>query len=82
MDNIERAIKRGTGDVEGAHYEEIWYEGYGPGGVALYVLALTDNRNRAGSDIRCRLHPQRGKPGRAGIGRLPLRAEGISAGGR
>ena len=52
MDNIERAIKRGTGDVEGAHYEEIWYEGYGPGGVALYVLALTDNRNRAGSDIR------------------------------
>jgi YebC/PmpR family DNA-binding regulatory protein len=51
-DNIERAIKRGSGDVEGAHYEEIWYEGYGPGGVAVYVQALTDNRNRAASEIR------------------------------
>ncbi len=51
-DNIERAIKRGTGEVEGAHYEEIWYEGYGPGGVALYVNVLTDNRNRATSDVR------------------------------
>jgi YebC/PmpR family DNA-binding regulatory protein len=51
-DNIERAIKRGTGEVEGAVYEEIWYEGYAPGGVALYVLVLTDNRNRAASDVR------------------------------
>jgi YebC/PmpR family DNA-binding regulatory protein len=51
-DNIERAIKRGTGDVEGAHYDEIWYEGYAPGGVALYVQILTDNRNRAASDVR------------------------------
>jgi YebC/PmpR family DNA-binding regulatory protein len=51
-DNIERAVKRGTGEVEGAHYEEIWYEGYGPGGVALYVQILTDNRNRAASDVR------------------------------
>jgi len=51
-DNIERAIKRGTGEVEGAVYEEIWYEGYGPGGVALYVQILTDNRNRAASDVR------------------------------
>ncbi len=51
-DNIDRAIKRGTGDIEGAEYVEIWYEGYAPGGVALYVLALTDNRNRAASDIR------------------------------
>ncbi len=51
-DNIERAIKRGTGEVEGAHYEEVWYEGYGPGGVALYVQVLTDNRNRAASDVR------------------------------
>jgi YebC/PmpR family DNA-binding regulatory protein len=51
-DNIERAIKRGSGEVEGAHYEEIWYEGYGPGGVALYVRILTDNRNRAASDVR------------------------------
>lgn len=51
-DNIERAIKRGTGEAEGASYEEIWYEGYGPGGVALYVQILTDNRNRAASDVR------------------------------
>lgn len=51
-DNIDRAIKRGTGEVEGAVYEEIWYEGYAPGGVALYVQILTDNRNRAASDVR------------------------------
>ncbi len=51
-DNNERAIKRGTGEIEGAQYEEIWYEGYGPGGVALYVQILTDNRNRAASDVR------------------------------
>lgn len=51
-DNIDRAIKRGTGDADGAVYEETWYEGYGPGGVALYVQILTDNRNRAASDVR------------------------------
>jgi len=51
-DNIERAVRRGSGDVEGAQYEEIWYEGYAPGGVALYVEVLTDNRNRAGADVR------------------------------
>lgn len=51
-DNIERAIKRGTGDAEGSHYDEIWYEGYAPGGVAVFVQALTDNRNRAASDVR------------------------------
>ncbi len=51
-DNIERAIKRGTGEVQGAVYEEAWYEGYGPGGVAIYVQILTDNRNRAASDVR------------------------------
>lgn len=51
-ENIDRAIKRGTGDIAGAVYEEIWYEGYGPGGVALYVQILTDNRNRAASDVR------------------------------
>ena len=51
-DNIDRAIKRGTGESGGGHYDEIWYEGYAPGGVAVYVQALTDNRNRAASDIR------------------------------
>lgn len=51
-ENIERAIKRGSGEAGGANYEEIWYEGYAPGGVALYVHVLTDNRNRAASDVR------------------------------
>ncbi|MDH3190398.1 MAG: YebC/PmpR family DNA-binding transcriptional regulator [Acidimicrobiia bacterium] len=68
-DNIERAIKRGTGEVEGAAYEEIWYEGYGPGGVALYVQILTDNRNRAASDVRStftRNNGNLGEPGSVG----------------
>ncbi|NNE74382.1 MAG: YebC/PmpR family DNA-binding transcriptional regulator [Acidimicrobiales bacterium] len=52
LDTIERAVKRGTGELEGVNYEPITYEGYGPHGVALYVEALTDNRNRTGSDIR------------------------------
>jgi YebC/PmpR family DNA-binding regulatory protein len=51
-DNIERAIKRGTGELEGATYEEITYEGYGPGGVALMVEAVTDNSNRTTPEIR------------------------------
>ena len=51
-DNIERAIKRGTGEIEGVTYEEITYEGYGPGGVALIVETLTDNRNRTSQDVR------------------------------
>ena len=51
-DNIERAIKRGTGELEGAAYEEVSYEGYGPGGVALWVKCLTNNRNRAAQDVR------------------------------
>ena len=51
-DNIERAIKRGTGEIEGAQYEEVTYEGYGPGGVAIIVEALTDNTNRTTPEIR------------------------------
>jgi YebC/PmpR family DNA-binding regulatory protein len=51
-DNIERAIKRGTGEIEGVNYEEITYEGYGPGGVAVLVEALTDNKNRTVAEIR------------------------------
>jgi len=50
--NIERAIKRGTGELPGVSYEEIKYEGYGPGGVAVLVEAMTDNKNRAVSEIR------------------------------
>ncbi len=51
-DNIQRAIQRGTGGVEGANYETITYEGYAPGGIAVLVEVLTDNRNRTASEIR------------------------------
>jgi len=51
-DNIERAIKRGSGELDGADYEAILYEGYGPGGVAVMVDCLTDNRNRTVADVR------------------------------
>jgi YebC/PmpR family DNA-binding regulatory protein len=51
-DNIERAIKRGTGELEGTHYEEVTYEGYGPAGVAVLVNCATDNRNRTAGEVR------------------------------
>lgn len=51
-DNIDRAIKKGTGDLDGAVYEEILYEGYGPGGVAVLVETMTDNKNRTVADVR------------------------------
>ena len=51
-DNIDRAIKKATGTLDGANYEEITYEGYGPGGIAIIVHVLTDNRNRAASEVR------------------------------
>ncbi len=52
LDTIERAIKRGTGELEGVSYESATYEAYAPGGVALYIECLTDNRNRTGSEVR------------------------------
>jgi len=52
LDTIERAVKRGTGELEGVNYESITYEGYAPHGVALYVETLSDNRNRTGSEVR------------------------------
>ncbi len=51
-DTIDKAIKKGTGDLGGVHYEEVLYEGYGPSGVAVMVEALTDNRNRTGPEIK------------------------------
>ena len=51
-DNVERGIKKGTGELEGVDYEEILYEGYGPGGIAVLVECMTDNRNRTVADIR------------------------------
>jgi YebC/PmpR family DNA-binding regulatory protein len=65
-DNIERAIKKGIGDVEGAIYEETNYEGYGPGGVAILVDILTDNRNRAASEVRHVFSKNGGSLGAAG----------------
>ena len=51
-DNIKRSIQRGTGELEGVQYEEVVYEGYGPGGVAVFVEALTDNKNRTVAELR------------------------------
>jgi YebC/PmpR family DNA-binding regulatory protein len=65
-DNIERAIKKGTGELEGVSYEEITYEGYGPGGVAVLVDILTDNRNRAASEVRYIFSKNGGSLGEAG----------------
>jgi len=53
MDTITKAIKKGSGDMEGVTYEELMYEGYGPAGVAMLVNVLTDNKNRSASDVRC-----------------------------
>lgn len=65
-DNIDRAIARGAGDVDGVDYIEAFYEGYAPGGVALYVQILTDNRNRAASDVRAAFTKNGGSLGEPG----------------
>lgn len=65
-DNIERAIKKGTGELEGAVYEEITYEGYGPGGVAILVDCMTDNKNRTVADIRHYFSKSGGNLGESG----------------
>ena len=65
-DTIEKAIKKGTGELEGVNYEEITYEGYGPGGVALFIETLTDNGNRTVADIRHALGKHGGSLGTSG----------------
>jgi YebC/PmpR family DNA-binding regulatory protein len=65
-DNIKRAIQRGTGELEGLSYDEIVYEGYGPGGVAIMVQVLTDNKNRAVSEIRHAFTKNNGNLGESG----------------
>ena len=65
-ENIERAIKRGTGEIAGATYEEVTYEGYGPGGVAIIVKCLTDNRNRTASEVRHAFSKHGGNLGTSG----------------
>lgn len=65
-DNIDRAIKKGTGELEGVSYEEVAYEGYGPGGVAILVEAMTDNKNRTVSEVRHLFSKHGGSLGEAG----------------
>jgi YebC/PmpR family DNA-binding regulatory protein len=65
-DNIDRAIKKGTGELEGVTYEETTYEGYGPGGVAVLVEVMTDNRNRTVSDVRSIFSKCNGNMGESG----------------
>ena len=65
-DNIDRAIKKGMGTLEGVTYEEIQYEGYGPGGVAIMVYCLTDNRNRTTSEVRAAFTKHGGNLGESG----------------
>jgi YebC/PmpR family DNA-binding regulatory protein len=65
-DNIDRAVKKGTGDLEGVDYVEITYEAYGPGGVALMIQALTDNPTRTVADVRAKLTRNNGNLGTAG----------------
>ncbi len=85
-ENIERAIKRGTGEIEGVTYEEIVYEGYGPGGVAVLVEALTDNKNRTVAEIRHIFDKHNGNLGESGCvawmfdkkGVIEIVAEGLT----
>ncbi len=65
-DNIERAIKKGTGELEGVNYEELTYEGYGPGGVAMILEVLTDNKNRTVADVRHTFSKHNGSLGEGG----------------
>ena len=65
-DNIKRAIRRGTGEEPGVSYEEVQYEGFGPGGVSVIVEALTDNRNRTASEVRAKFSKNGGNLGATG----------------
>ncbi|MGA3046508.1 MAG: YebC/PmpR family DNA-binding transcriptional regulator [Terracidiphilus sp.] len=79
QDNIKRAIQRGTGELEGVNYEEISFEGYGPGGVAIIVDVMTDNRNRAVSEIRHAFAKNGGNLGESGSVRFMFSKKGLIA---
>jgi len=66
LENVTRAIKKGTGELEGVQYEEISYEGYGPGGVAIFMEVMTDNKNRTVPDIRHIMSKNGGNLGESG----------------
>ncbi len=78
-ENIERAIKKGTGELEGVHYEEVAYEGYGAGGVAIIVNVLTDNRNRSVAEIRKLFERRGGNMGAAGCVAWMFKKKGVLA---
>lgn len=78
-DNIDRAIKKGTGELEGTEYVEITYEGYGPGGVAILVDSLTDNRNRTAADIRSIFSKHGGNLGETGCVSYLFNRKGVLA---
>lgn len=77
LDTIERAIKRAAGGADGAQYQEVTYEGYGPNGVAILVEALTDNRNRAAAEIRSVFNRGGGNLGESGSVRWLFEEKGI-----
>ncbi|MGD0786555.1 MAG: YebC/PmpR family DNA-binding transcriptional regulator [Terracidiphilus sp.] len=79
QENIKRAILRGTGELEGVNYEEITFEGYGPGGVAIIVDVMTDNRNRAVSEIRHAFSKNGGNLGESGSVRFLFSKKGLIA---
>ena len=76
-DNIKKAIQRGTGELPGITYEEITYEGYGPGGAALIIECMTDNKNRTVGELRHLLEKYNGNLGASELGRLDVRQEGL-----
>src|SRR6202042_3425025 len=79
QENIKRAIQRGTGELEGVSYEEATFEGYGPGGVAVLVDVLTDNRNRAVSEIRHAFSKNGGNLGETGSVKFMFSKKGLIA---
>lgn len=76
-DNIDRAVKKGTGDLDGVNYVELSYEGYGPGGVAILIDALTDNKNRTAAEVRSQLTKGGGNLGESGCVSYLFKKKGI-----
>jgi YebC/PmpR family DNA-binding regulatory protein len=76
-DNIERAIKKGTGELEGVTYDEVNYEGYGPGGAAVLVMVMTDNRNRTVAEIRRLFTKHGGAMGESGCVAWMFKKKGV-----
>jgi len=76
-DNIDRAIKKGTGELEGVSYEELVYEAYAPGGVAIFIEVLTDNKNRAAADIRSMLTKAGGQLATSGAVSRLFKRQGV-----